>query len=109
MNTIKFMIVPPDSLMNWFWATIDATKDSFPFNIINNVSESVELAENSTTTQAGISFDFSDITGKESTFTIVNSSTLETAVGGSTKNMVFDIMEYTIWIGTAYVIISMII
>jgi hypothetical protein len=81
-------------------------QDTFPFSVFFTVQDSLESAATTTAGSYELSFAFG---GGAATVNLLNSSTLENAVGSTTKNLIFNIEKSIIWLGTAAAIIFLIL
>lgn len=107
MDILKIMIVPPTIFKNYLIDSINAAKSAPPFGYIYQTVETVSSTitnANATSTTGEFSLTFPAPWNK---ITFYNTTTLDTALGSSTKNIVFDALKNLMWLGTGVSIIFM--
>lgn len=107
----QFLFTPSDTSQAYINTAAENMKSVFPFNIFfslkNSLSSAVETV--SSTVSYDLYMNWKGSGGSSQQFPILTSSTLENAVGSSTKNMVFTGISSLLWLGLGYLIITTIL
>jgi len=107
MGLLGMFISPLPFINNYMTATISRIQTVFPFSMVFSAQNVIEnqLASSSSENAGTLSFNTNTPIGS---ITVLTSSTLENAIGSSTKNQVFDAIEFLIWLGAGVIIITLI-
>jgi len=100
---IGWLIVPPKNILNEFTSSWNSIKTVFPFNVIYETSETTQEIAN--TEASSTTANTWSVSIKNTNFTLLTSTTLESVMGSSTKAQVFEFLENFIWLGTGAIIL----
>lgn len=99
---LRWFFVPTNLGFDFLHSSLEDSKQIFPFSIMFNFASSTQTAlANIATSTPTATLNFKTLTGVPAiSLTFLSSSTLENAVGSSTKDTIFNWMENGIWLGS---------
>jgi len=104
---IRFIVVPHDISLNYFKNTYTNIKGKFPFVLFYQYTTAIENAI--TNAEANTqNYDLAITLPPFGKINLLTSTTLEMALGSSTKAKIFDAIETTLWIGAGITAIAII-
>lgn len=99
--TLNFLFVAPDNSrgVQMFTNQLNISKTLFPFSLVFGLYDTASSTINSTIASSSQDL-WLNLPQINVHIPLLTSTTLETAVGSSTKNMVFDIEQKIMWVAT---------